>query len=548
MERRYGSIAHSLPIAFLGSLGADLKNGLAPSGLGRGSLSGVSTPEFQATLRQLFEGSGSLKSARPIDGSVSESSPGMQQDPTQSLAANIAQQIASIAAQKLGDDSGQLQLTLRNLISDAISPPGSGPPGSSPPHGVAALAKRLQQWLNDLAGEAKGTGQQSEFSDQILDALTAKDSPAHQNPTQTTPVTTASIARTLLDAAASLVASGPAQQSSPSVPTASGTPGRSGAPFAFGHPGIVQAMPDPAGKPVISNDLYGTPGLSNSNLGDASGAPGVSSALGSSPSPVSATDLLARIVSRAANFDATLHGVEVRPQGSVSTVSSLATSAARLVSSLANTVASTSSSSSNGGSQSFTGFAGNERQSQSLFASVLDSAFSSSLSNAGSPAAQLASNDATAATQTSVDVNAVVEQMLKGIQLRTVSQGTSEIRLHLHPENLGEVSLKLTVQGSQISANVIAQNAHVRDALMNNQQHLASALAESGLSLSGFSVDVSGGNAGQQQQFQSGARGFGRRFTVHELAANDAATDDTSSQFGPPLIPASSLGLFNSLA
>src|SRR6185437_5144350 len=46
-----------------------------------------------------------------------------------------------------------------------------------------------------------------------------------------------------------------------------------------------------------------------------------------------------------------------------------------------------------------------------------------------------------------VDANAIIEQMVKGMMLRTTSQGTSEIRLHLQPENLGDITMKISVNG-----------------------------------------------------------------------------------------------------
>lgn len=516
--------------------------------------------------------------------------------PIQQIAANAASAIASALAPSATNfvnglnngttvDPSQVQAKITDLITNALAPPGNSPPGT-PAQQVAALVMKVQNWLNDIAGGAdQGTGQQSEFSEQLLDALTAKDSPAQQNPTQSSSATAAAFARTLLDSVASLLQSGPAQLLS-TLPTATGTPGRPGGPVASGTPGVK--LPSANGTPGVASqlpDAQGTPGTSISGLfatgtpefnvgGVANGAPGLNTgtfatgtpglldpsglgfASGSpgladqslSPAPVSATDLLARIVSRAATVDGRLNGAVFQPLStSTSNATTLASSAARLAASIANSVAVTQTSSSHGGNTpSFSGNGNGDRSSQSLFASALDGAFNTSLANLSTDATQ--PNTDAATQQTPVDANAVIEQMLKGIQLRTTAQGTSEIRLHLTPGDLGPVSMKLTVDGNQISANVVAHNAAVKEALVNNQQHLASALAESGLSLSGFSVDVSGGNAGQQQQQQSGSRSFGRRYVVHELAANGNAQDATSSRFGPPLIPATSLGLFNSLA
>jgi flagellar hook-length control protein FliK len=107
----------------------------------------------------------------------------------------------------------------------------------------------------------------------------------------------------------------------------------------------------------------------------------------------------------------------------------------------------------------------------------------------------------------------------------------------LQPEHLGDVALKLSVTGNTITANVIAQNAHVRDLLLANQQQLARSLSDAGLSLGNFSVDVSGGNAGfthqQAQQHRASARPGA--FDV-ALAGDDVQWTDP--RFGPSLLPA----------
>jgi flagellar hook-length control protein FliK len=139
---------------------------------------------------------------------------------------------------------------------------------------------------------------------------------------------------------------------------------------------------------------------------------------------------------------------------------------------------------------------------------------------AGPVTAQTQSTVQTAVTQpaataySSIDPHAIVEQIVKSIVVNTGGSQT-QVRLRLKPEHLGDVSLKLTVDGNTISANLVAQNADVRDVLLANAQQLARSLAGAGLALSTFSVDVSGGNAGftdqrsQQQHAPLKAAGLG---------------------------------------
>ena len=150
------------------------------------------------------------------------------------------------------------------------------------------------------------------------------------------------------------------------------------------------------------------------------------------------------------------------------------------------------------------------------------------------------------AAASSVDVSSVIEQLIKSMSMRTNAQGSSTIQLHLQPANLGDVTMKITVTGTQISANVVAQNADVRNALVSNHQQLTKSLADAGLTLTGFSVDVSGGDSKQQNQGQTS--GFGRRYVVHELGGTTASEESAVSNLGPPLLGGSGLGLFNYLA
>lgn len=123
------------------------------------------------------------------------------------------------------------------------------------------------------------------------------------------------------------------------------------------------------------------------------------------------------------------------------------------------------------------------------------------------------------------------------------------MRLRLVPEHLGELAIKLTLQGSTVNASVVAQNADVRTTLLANQHHLSRAFAQSGLKLESFTVDLQGGNSGKESPEHDRTRGFGRRFIIHEFPASpdDGALAAVPS-YGPPLLVASPSGLLNYLA
>jgi hypothetical protein len=146
-----------------------------------------------------------------------------------------------------------------------------------------------------------------------------------------------------------------------------------------------------------------------------------------------------------------------------------------------------------------------------------------------------------------VDPNAVIEQVVKAMTMRTASDGTSEIRLHLEPEQLGSVTLRLTVNGSSVSATAIAQNPDVHGLLTSHQHQLERSLAESGLKLTSFRVDLSGQDAGTDREGDRSS-GFGQRSHVRHVAA-DAEPDVTErSNDEPAVLSGSALGVRSYLA
>jgi flagellar hook-length control protein FliK len=143
-----------------------------------------------------------------------------------------------------------------------------------------------------------------------------------------------------------------------------------------------------------------------------------------------------------------------------------------------------------------------------------------------------------------VDPSDIADQVLRGAFMRNVGQ-TSEMRLTLVPESLGDVSVKLVVgAGGSVSAHVVADTSEVRDALVAAQPQLSKSLADAGLKLSSFTVDVSnhgfGESAQQQNRRQSNARGQRTVAAVGGAEPVDDALLDASPTFGPPIAGPSS--------
>ena len=468
---------------------SSMTSGATPAAAPNGS---AASSSLQNLLAQL---SAMVQNGTPLSSIVDQIS--------QSVGTALRQQLAGRLPQ---NDVDRIRSSITTSIANALAPPSNAPPGNANQQ-VADLAARLQRLIGSL-------GQQNDIAGTILDAKSAKEIPA-QAPAKETPSTldVSSLVRSLLSSAVTALQQAPQVTSSP--PTS--------APAATGDALVSQSTTPPLPQTAIT--------MAN------------------------APDLLARMLVRAAGVDAKINGAAALANGSTANTGnatqSPSTLAARFENALANIVSNASQASSNG---SFTGGQTGQSSDQRWTAQTTLSTNDTPLSNAAAasqapqatPVQTAVQNAATPAAP--VDTSAVIEQMLKSMVMRTNAQGSSEIRLHLQPENLGDVTMKITVTGSQISANVVASSPDVRNTLMSNHQQLARSLADAGLTLSGFSVDVSGGNAGRDRQNNDRTAGFGRRYTVHELPGAQAAETPALASLGPSIVDGSSLALFNYLA
>jgi Flagellar hook-length control protein FliK len=444
--------------------------------------------------------------------------------PIASIATHVAADLSGALLKATGNSGDtQKQQTLQRGLASALAPPGTSPPQAGGAAQAAALQQRLTELLTTLTRETNTAGQQSEFSGTLLDAETAKEIPAQQQTNGATAsaksvaaAAISSFVQTLIArAAASVSASNAAAPQSAATPANAQTPANTQTPVS---------MPMPAAQ--VPSSVLQSPAL---------------------------PDILTRILSRATNAQAQQDTSETvaralaavsGPGHSPSTASPTPSNAAlfeRLIAIVAEQQAESQTNANTGGKEQNSNAQGQPAQTN------LPSGATFSVQTGGAPAqAQLPQTQPTASTYTTVDPQAVIDQIVKGISVRD-SGTTSEVRLQLQPANLGDVSLKLTVTGNTVSANVIAQNPDVRDMLLSNQQHLSRSLSEAGLSLGKFSVNVSGGNAGFTGE-QSAQQSAGRSIAVGGslLGSEDETTKD--QPFGPPLIPGSGSLVFNYLA
>jgi flagellar hook-length control protein FliK len=446
------------------------------------------------------------------------------------------QQIANQLAQTLGSNFlTQLQLaginpgqnvsgSLVQMIAKALGPPSNGPPQTM----ADGLAQRFAQVANALARVGtNAAGQQQDSLGTVSDA-NAGDTPAPNN--------IAAVAQ------AALVA----LQQSPS-------------PLA----GIVSgsqttAPPAPWVPPGSSHSNAATLAAAAS---ENNGAPTVATNPSLSLAGTGADTVIGRILARAANVAAnhqpsaenassslgaqsptasSQNATTLQPQIAVTAASSTSNGAmndalaASLLRSVQNALASLppkpDSSANSDSSVTATANAGPSTNA-GLFTSLgLAPVVNTTVGTTpASPPPQAA------ATQAPVDANAVVEQVLQGISMRTLSDGSQSVRMRLVPESLGSVTVNLSVQGSSVNATLLAQNTDVRDALLANQQALARSLSDAGLKLASFTVNLTNNGQYQQQQqaYQQQRFGTTRRFVGISSTSDEAPVSAVVPTYGP---------------
>ncbi|MBV8433201.1 MAG: flagellar hook-length control protein FliK [Candidatus Eremiobacteraeota bacterium] len=457
----------------------------------------------------------------------------------------VVDRLAGLVAQRSGAHAG----AVAHSIKSALSPPSNAPPGTTAAQEVAALARRLQSWLGGVAGGAdQRVGQQSDTSGHVLDANRARELPAPTDPESvSSQLDVSALAQSLL---AQVAASFGAVSSAQSTPLAS----------SLAHQAVT-GFSDRAKAATQSVSSF-----ARAQAGQTADAPDVrSQTTQTQTSPGDPSALLARMLMRAANVDARVNAnavsaVALAARGTQAATRvnhgegvAPATASSQLEAALSEIVSASAQArnddaSPDGESGGFRDFTS---QTNGPVAAVKNTAASDALAFAAPAApapfhAQLGALGGTTAASP-VDPNAIVEQVVKGLSMRTQTDGTSEVRMRLVPEQLGEVMLRLTVAGANVSATALAQNADVRNALVAHQHQLARSLADAGLKLTGFTVNLSGGDAGSDRN-RDRTSGFGRHYAVHEVTAAGQTDSSESTSAGPAILPESTLALFNYLA
>lgn len=88
----------------------------------------------------------------------------------------------------------------------------------------------------------------------------------------------------------------------------------------------------------------------------------------------------------------------------------------------------------------------------------------------------------------------LVQRVLRGVE--QLANGGGQVRLRLHPPELGSLQMSLRMEAGQVFAKLEVENSTARDALLNNIQTLRDRLAEQGMQVASFEVEVSTDSSG----------------------------------------------------
>ena len=82
----------------------------------------------------------------------------------------------------------------------------------------------------------------------------------------------------------------------------------------------------------------------------------------------------------------------------------------------------------------------------------------------------------------------LVQRVMRGFE--QLSNGEGQVKLRLHPPQLGSLQMQLRMDGSQMTARLEVENATAKEAIMENLPKLRERLVEQGIQIEKFEVEV----------------------------------------------------------
>ena len=144
------------------------------------------------------------------------------------------------------------------------------------------------------------------------------------------------------------------------------------------------------------------------------------------------------------------------------------------------------------------------------------------------PLAGISDTHAPAAPKTVEE--SVMDQLTDKVQ-SALKTGVTEIRLLLRPESLGEMRVKLTVDGDVVMGKIYVENQQVKHIVEANMQSLKDSLAQHNLQAGSFDVNVGGGS---REDMREPARSMSQNATskVNEISENAKSDTNGASTSG----------------
>ncbi len=115
----------------------------------------------------------------------------------------------------------------------------------------------------------------------------------------------------------------------------------------------------------------------------------------------------------------------------------------------------------------------------------------------------------------------LVQRVLRGVE--QLANGGGQVRLRLHPPELGSLQMSLRMEAGQVFAKLEVENTTARDALLNNVQTLKDRMAEQGMQVASFEVEV--------RTDSSGLGNGGSNFQSDGRSGSESRSNNASSRF-----------------
>jgi flagellar hook-length control protein FliK len=128
--------------------------------------------------------------------------------------------------------------------------------------------------------------------------------------------------------------------------------------------------------------------------------------------------------------------------------------------------------------------------------------------------------------------DSVIQQVADKLS-NAVKTGVSEIRVMLRPESLGDVQMRIRVEGDVVTGKMYVENQQVKHIIEANLQTLKDSLSQQHLTMGSFSVDVNHGNGtyGQTRDMAGMNGGGGERNGNNEDGADETEKSGLSKTF-----------------